>query len=193
MSDRIYWTQEQEKWFLAAHSRSSPNYIYQKCAGNLIRWQEKWKGGDPRGEKRQFRFTDHLPHDESGNPSLFFLAAFMFLSTTENKTKWCKEGRRERKFGMQIHPRLPCHPMLKTLWHNKHNIFSFRLMIHEVSISFKSKAMQFFPFKPDFCDSYVFGHPHVWVNVSYIPQFLVTCFAQYDTIETWGPLKCLSA
>ena len=30
-------TQEQEKWFLAAHSRSSPNYIYQKCAGNLIR------------------------------------------------------------------------------------------------------------------------------------------------------------
>ena len=113
MSDRIYWTQEQEKWFLAAHSRSSPNYIYQKWAGNFIRWQEKWKGGDPRGEKRQFRFTDHLPHDESGNPSLFFLAAFMFLSTTENKTKWCKEGRRERKFGMQTHPRLPCHPKPK--------------------------------------------------------------------------------
>ena len=72
MSYRIYWTQEQEKWFLAAHSRSSPNYIYQKCAGNLIHWQEKWKGGDPRGEKRQFRFTDHLPHEESGNSSLFF-------------------------------------------------------------------------------------------------------------------------
>ena len=50
------------------------------------------------------------------------LAAFMFLSTTENKTKWCKEGRRERKFGMQP-PRLP--PHAQTRWHNKHNIFSF--------------------------------------------------------------------
>ena len=51
-------------------------------------------------------------------------------------------------------------PQAQTLRHNKHNIFSFRLMIHEVSISFKSKAMQFFPFKPVFYDSYALGHPH---------------------------------